>query len=366
MARPETLEIEPLLAPISEEQPAGESLLYDPAYDELKEAVRGGVRSQLEDGAVAPPDWRTVLALASAALRTRSKDLQIAAWLTEALTRTAGFAGLRDGLRVIRGLQEAFWDTLHPQIEDGDLEFRAGRLSYLNDSSAGAARESLAAAIEAIPLTDGAAGEAYGYVDFRDSREVENLGRQDPEKYAAALATGRLAGEAWDRAVAGSRRAFYEPLYADANEALEECDRLQTSVSERFGKNAPSLLNVRKAIEDTRDLIWRILEEKRRLEPDPVEAEAAVTSGAAPSPGGSGQPAGPLPLDPRDRADAVRRLAAVATFFKRTEPHSPVSYLVQKAMRWADMPLDAWLQEVLADETAMARVREMLGIRSES
>jgi type VI secretion system protein ImpA len=365
MATPETVEIEPLLAPISADQPTGESLLYDPVYDELKTAVRGGARSQLEESEAAPPDWKGVLGLASNVLARRSKDLQVAAWLTEALTRTYGFPGLRDGLRVLRGLQESFWDTLHPQIEDGDLEFRAGRLSYLNESAAGAARESLAAAVEAIPITNGAAGESYGYVDYRDSRDVENLGRQDPEKYGAALAAGRLSGEQWDRAVAAGRRAFYEPVYADANEALEECDRLQAVVSERFGKNAPSLLNVRKAIEDTRDLVWRILEEKRRLEPDPADAMAEV--GAAASPGGGAQPAsGPLPLDPRDRADAVRRLGAVAAFFKRTEPHSPVSYLVQKAMRWADMPLDAWLQEVLVDETAMARVRELLGIKAES
>jgi type VI secretion system protein ImpA len=365
MATRETVEIAPLLAPISAEQPAGESLLYDPIYDQLKEAVRGGGRSQLDHQEATPPDWRTVVGLATTALASKTKDLQIAAWLTEGLTRTYGFPGLRDGLRILRGIQESFWDTLHPQIEDGDLEFRAGRLSYLNDSSAAAARESLAASIEAIPLTDGEAGEAYGYVDFRDSREVENLGRQDPEKYQAALATGRLSGEQWDRAVAAGRRAFYERLYADANEALEECDRLQTVVGERFGKNAPSLLNVRKAIDDCRDVLWRILEEKRRLEPDPVEAGMAAPGEGALA--GGAQPAsGPLPLDPRDRADAVRRLAAVAAFFKRTEPHSPVSYLVQKAMRWADMPLDAWLQEVLADETAMARVREMLGIRGES
>ena len=363
MATPETVEIAPLLAPISDDQPAGESLLYDPVFDELKTAVRGSGRSQLEEGDAAPPDWRAVLGLARNVLASRSKDLQVAAWLTEALTRTYGFAGLRDGLRVLRGLQESFWETLHPQIEDGDLEFRAGRLTYLNESSAGAARDSLGAAIEAIPITNGSAGEAFGYVDYRDSRDVENLGRQDPEKYGAALAAGRLSGEQWDRAVTASRRAFYEPVYADANEALEECDRLQATVSERFGKNAPSLLNVRKSIEDARDLVWRILEEKRRLEPDP--ADEVAEPGAAPAAGGA-QPSGPLPLDPRDRADAVRRLGAVAAFFKRTEPHSPVSYLVQKAMRWADMPLDAWLQEVLADETAMGRVREMLGIKAES
>jgi type VI secretion system protein ImpA len=363
MATPETVEIAALLAPISDELPSGESLLYDTVYDQLKEAVRGGGRSQLDHQQEAPPDWKTVVDLASAALGGKTKDLQIAAWLTEGLTRTRGFAGLRDGLRVLRGLHESFWDTLYPQIEDGDLEFRAGRLSYLNESSAGAARESLAAAIGAIPLTVPAPDEAYGYADFRESREVENLGRQDPEKYQDALAAGRLSGEQWDQAVAAGRRAFYEPIYADVNEALEECDRLQAAVGECFGKNAPSLLNVRKAIEDCRDLVWRILEVKRGEEPDAADAEGApaVASTAAAT-----QPSGPLPLEPRDRADAVRRLAAVAAFFKRTEPHSPVAYLVQKAMRWADMPLDAWLQELLADETAMARVREMLGIRGES
>lgn len=363
MATPETVDIASLLAPISAEQPAGESLLYDAVYDQLKDAARGGGRSQLDADDAAAPDWRGLLQLASSTLATRSKDLQIGAWLAEGLTRTYGFAGLRDGLRTLRGLLETFWDTVHPQIEDGDLEFRAGRLSYLNESSAGAARESLAAAIEAIPLTDAAGGAAYGYADWRESREVENVGRQDPEKYQAALAAGRLAGEQWDRAVAAGKRAFYEPLYADANEALEECDRLQQAVGERFGRGAPSVLNVRKAIEDCRDLLWRIVEEKRRLEPDAVSEEAAVEAG---SPATSGQPSGPLPLEPRDRADAVRRLAAVATFFKRTEPHSPVSYLVQKAMRWAEMPLEAWLQELLSDETAMARVREMLGIKGES
>src|SRR5262249_26479610 len=156
-----------------------------------------------------------------------------------------------------------------------------------------------------IPLTDAAGGAAYGYADWRESREVENIGRQDPEKYQAALAAGRLAGEQWDRAVAAGKRAFYEPLYADANEALEECDQLQRVVGERFVQAAPSLLNVRKAIEDARDLVWRILEEKRHLEPDPVDQDAGA--GPTPATDGDARASGPLPLEPRDRADAVRR-----------------------------------------------------------
>jgi len=364
MATPETVEIATLLAPISAELPAGPWLRDDPVYDELKNAARGGGRSQFEAAEAEPPDWRGLMRLASTTLATRSKDLQIAAWLTEALTRMNGFPGLRDGFRVLRELQQTFWDTLHPQIEDGDTEFRAGLLSYLNESSAVSARESLGTAIEAIPLTIRLSeGGPYGYADRRDSREVENLKLQDPAKHQAAVDAGRLPGEQWDRAVAAGNRAFYEPLYADANEALEECDRLQATIVERFGSNAPSLLNVRKSIEDSRDLLWRILGEKRRLEPDLEELAAGEP---AEGPSAAGQASGPLPLEPRDRADAVRRLAAVASFFKRTEPHSPVAYLVQKAMRWAEMPLEAWLQEVLADENAMARVREMLGIKGES
>src|SRR5262249_61907787 len=186
MATPETVEIASLLAPISAEHPAGESLLYDAVYDQLKDAARGGGRSQLDADEAAAPDWKGLLQLASSTLATRSKDLQIAAWLTEALTRTHGFPGLRDGLRTLRGLLETFWDTLHPQIEDGDLEFRAGRLSYLNESSAGAARESLAAAIETLPLPHPAGGGADRHARLRERREGREGGPPGPGKKRAA------------------------------------------------------------------------------------------------------------------------------------------------------------------------------------
>jgi type VI secretion system protein ImpA len=364
MATPETVEIAPLLEPISAEQPSGESLIYDKVYDQLKEAARGGSRNQLEEQEKAP-DWGEVLQLATTALATRSKDLTIAAWLTEALTSLRGFAGLRDGLRVIRGLQENFWNDLHPQLDEGDMEARAGRLSYLNDSAEGSTRASLGTAIAAIPLTpvDQAEGRPFGYTDFRESREVDNLARIDPEKHKAARDAHRLTGEQFDAAVARGRRGFYEPVYADANEALEECQRLQALVAERFGKNAPSLLNVHKAIEDSRDLLWRIVQQKREQEPDAVVDDIGATAEAVSV--GQAQPAGPLRLEPRDRADAVRRLAAVAAFFRRTEPHNPVAYLVERAMRWAEMPLEAWLHEVLADDATMARLRDLLGIKHE-
>ena len=63
-------------------------------------------------------------------------------------------------------------------------------------------------------------------------------------------------------------------------------------------------------------------------------------------------------------ADALRRLAAVADYFRRTEPHSPVAYLVQRAVRWGEMPLEEWLRDVIANEDVLARVHETLGLKN--
>jgi len=93
----------------------------------------------------------------------------------------------------------------------------------------------------------------------------------------------------------------------------------------------------------------------------------AATS-AQPSPGVGKtpvvNPAGLISLEPQDRRDALRRLAAVAEFFHRTEPDSPVSYQVQRAVRWAQMPFDEWLSELIGDRGVLAHIRETLGIKT--
>jgi type VI secretion system protein ImpA len=352
MATPETVDLGALLAPIAGENPSGASLLYAGTYDEIKDARQAGDRSQVGT-AGRPPDWRAVVRITTTALATQTKDLQIAAWLTEGLTNTHGFAGLRDGLRTIRSLHEAFWDTMHPAVEDGDLGFRAGAVTWMN--------EKLPTSIRTAALVDPANGTSYGWIDWKDSRDVDNLARQSPERHAAAITEGRLTGEQFDKAVAAGRRRFYEALFADATAALDECTRLEAVVGERFGREAPGLGAVHQAIEDCHDVVARIVKEKRMLEPDAADV-GSEGAGEAPSAGAAPR-GGPVPLEPGDRADAIRRLAAVAAFFRRTEPHSPVAYLVQRAVRWAEMPLEDWLQEVIASDDILGRVKETLGIK---
>jgi len=121
---------EDILKAIPGDNPSGNSLRYDPLYDKIKEARR-------EDDELAQGAWQhdrkvsdtgLVIKLAEEAIAIKSKDLQLAAWLTEALVKKNGFGGLQEGLQLCTGLINDFWDTLYPEIEDGDLETRAAPL----------------------------------------------------------------------------------------------------------------------------------------------------------------------------------------------------------------------------------------------
>jgi type VI secretion system protein ImpA len=352
MASPATVDVEALLAPIAGADPAGEPVLFAGPYDEIKEARRS------EEGPVGDwqreqkqADWKAVLRIASGTLQTRSKDLQVAAWLTEALVSRHGFAGLRDGLRVLLGLHEQFWDGYHPRVEDGDLSYRVGVLAWIN--------EKLPVTVRDVPITVAGGEHGYSWLRLDESRRVDNLALQGADRLTTALDEGKITGEQFNAAVAGTPRAFYEALAGDLQESQETCDRMQHVVLERFGADAPSLLELRAAIDDCRREADRIVKEKRILEPDPSDAPSEAEGPAVHRAAG-----GQLPLDPQDRADALRRLGAVAAFFRRTEPHSPVAYLVQRAIKWAEMPLEDWIQDVIgAEDAALARLRETLGIK---
>src|SRR5271165_3198722 len=100
-----------LLIPIEGPNPSGANLRYDPIFDKIKEARReedqppAGMTER--DRKVA--DNPLVIKLTTDVLAKKTKDLQIAAWLTEASLKQKGFAGLRDGLLLCNGLVENFW-----------------------------------------------------------------------------------------------------------------------------------------------------------------------------------------------------------------------------------------------------------------
>ena len=367
LRQPSVLDIDALLQPIEGDNPSGESLRYSGIYGEIAEARRADKNvSQGEwQSELKVADYRRVIELAVPVLATQSKDLQIAVWLTEAVAQEHGFAGLRDGLVLLRRLEEDFWDTLHPEIDEGDMEGRANAISWIDTQST--------LLVPAIAITD---TDRRSYTDWEDSKKfdfpenMDSLDSESQERYQAlrvqAETERRVTGEMWRRAKGQTRRRFYEELNVTIDECWDAVKALDKVNEEKFDRNSmPGLSNLQKMLDKVHSQVKKLLDEKRIEEPDDVGSTAEESSNgpggdsAAVGAGGGGG-GGAV----QSRKDALKRLGEIANFFQRTEPHSPVAYLVQRAVKWGNMPLESWLQEVIKDEGVLSQLRQTLGLDS--
>lgn len=344
------LEIEPLLVPIEGANPSGRNLVYEAEFDELSEARRqeeqaGPDDPWRRDAKVA--DWNRVLELGCDCLARKSKDLQIAAWITEALAHRHGFAGVRDGFHLLRELVDRYWDTVYPEKDGDDLEYRASPFAFLNQD------RTLPLIIREIPLTGGPKGQKYSFLRWQESHAVDNLIRKDPEKRQELLDEGKITGEQFEEAVSQSPRRFYEALNADLEAAWDAYKQLDKVLDARFGKQAPGLVGVRKAMEDVRRVLVPILETKRSQEPDSGTEVAEEVLPEGPESGE--QPGGREDVEarteaqqPRDRRhaaggpiadaqDAIRRILEASRYLRENDPSSPVPHAVVRAVRLAEL-----------------------------
>lgn len=359
---PPVVDVEALAAPIPGDAPSGPDLRADPdpnsPYRRLKaarEAARAAERQALEDPAAAVADWSAVLATAEDLLRTSSKDLEVAAWLVEALLRERGFAGLRDGFAVVRRICETSWDTLHPAItEDGGVPDRVFPLSGLN----GDEREgTLISPIRMLRIAQGPSGEPLGVWHYERAVELEKI--QDPEQREQRVAAGTVPLADIETAVRSGDPGTYRTLVADLTGAREEFTRLEAVLADRCGFDAPPGNNVRAVLEKCDEALRFLARGHLESAPPATDAAADGAPAAAASGAGGGVPSGPL----QTRDEAFRMLEAVADYFRRTEPHSPLSYSLEQCVRWGRMPLPDLLAEIIPDEAARAAVFRLTGIR---
>ncbi len=372
------LDFDALLAPIDGDNPAGESLRYDGTYDQIKEARR-------EDEVLAQGDWSRdlkvadwpqVIRLATEALTKKTKDFQIAVWLVEGLTkhdRHDRWVALRDGLQLLRRLHEDFWDSVYPEIDpeddDGPLAARANVLAAFDTR--------VAAVIKEFPLT---AGQKYSFLQYQESKQFEipenldALEYEQQEKFKAlraqAEAERKVTGEDWRKAKSVTSRDFIEARFAIINECWDAYKALDTEMDARFARETPGLGELKKSLDEIRTLVDLFVKERQKAEPredelgggEVGEGEEAAAAGSSGGGGGFAVSTGAI----RSRQEALKRLSEIASFFRQTEPHSPVSYAVERAVKWGNMPLEAWLADVLKDGVALDSVREVLGFNTGS
>ncbi len=322
----DTALLEALLAPIPGDNPAGKDLRYDPRYDQVKEARREDL--ELPPGGLATDrkvaDWPQVAKLAEQLLAKETKDLQLAAWLTEALLKRDGLTGLTTGLESVRGILDRYWEGCYPVWDEDDPELRAGPLEWIGSK--------LEIPVRRTPIAPG----GVSLLDYSASRtipsEAEAEGNRDKRTAREeALGEGKKSPETVDGAIAGATKAFYKALIADTDAAMAATVALEKASDERFGRDAPSFAKLRSSLDDIRRVAAPILAQKLIEDPDPIVEEPVAGDGAV------GVADGPLTPEPVSPADAAARVAMAAKFLRKQDPTNPAPYLMLRGLRWGEL-----------------------------
>ena len=128
------MEMEVLLTPLAAHAPCGDDLSFSSEFDTINE-MRRADDATLNQGewvtSLKVADWPGVARTCETLLGTRTKDLRLAMWLTEAWALTQGYSGLARGLQVCTELCTRYWAPLHPIADDGDHEQRIGNMRWL-------------------------------------------------------------------------------------------------------------------------------------------------------------------------------------------------------------------------------------------
>ena len=349
------MNLDVLLAPLSGDHPCGEDLSFSADFDQIAEMRREDDPTLSQGEWITPlkvADWPGVADRCQHLLSTRSKDLRLAQWLTEAWCQTDGFIGMANGVRVCQALCANHWHDLHPQADAGDMEQRIGNLTWL--------LHRLVQLIPTRPWVHSRQGRHYSLQDLQIAQQLVLQPTDAPHTSAQGPA---LTTEQFMKAL----KETPKPQLAATARALDDIKAhlrtWQDQIDTQLGDDGPSFVPVKEVLDRAHHDIHRLIKEVGGL-----PADATVTT-ATNSPAAAIPDAGSL-SDVRQalhgpicsRAEALQQLGEVAAFFRRTEPHSPVAYLAEKAVRWGDMPLHEWLRQVIKDQGALSQLDELLGI----
>jgi type VI secretion system ImpA family protein len=360
------LDLRALVAPLEGEDGAGEDIRYAPEMDALAEARRA--EEETEQGvwqtAYKKADWRLVVGIATDLLSHRSKDLQVAVWLVQALGRLHGPKGLGVGLDLVARLTEEFWPTIWPRPDEDDLEPRLAPYFWIDGH--------LRSEVLQVEVTEPPDGERQGltFQAIIRSRKLRQLAGSNPRSYQQALSDGERAPDDVDSTVQATSDGFVLDRLADVRLALGAALRLRAVLDANAGRHAPSLSELIGTLQEVERFLAQSATERgldrRQEEPAPepepaIEVEEDMPARVNPP---RFQLVAGMPNIPNRRA-AYALLDHAAEWLLENEPHSPAPYLVKRAVSWEDRSLREVLAELMARGADLGSIFEVLGIGEE-
>jgi type VI secretion system protein ImpA len=363
-----------LLAPIGDSvsnSVVGDSVRHNGVYSKIKEARRED-DSSLPQGVwthdMKTADWEKVEFTALEALCFKSKDLQLGVWLMESNINRYGFAGIAPVAVLLRALCETFWDTMHPQMVDGDVEFRTNPINWIN--------KKLSLRLRLVPITATPLdGDEYSWDDWENAQRYEQLKRQ----HQGQVKWDGVSTDLFKQRLAATAETFLYSLCRDIDDAKRAADDLITWFDQQCGNDSPSLNEMTTLLDSIRNVAESELT-RRGISLSMMSAESSSDthsennsndgdndnggdsngggSGGGSNGGDSNHRNGAI----RNRADAFARLREAAEFLMRDDPHSPVPYMVSTACTWGEKTAPDLYQELFLHKAGQLNIFEMMGI----
>lgn len=375
MASNQVLNVEQLLSPISDSAPSGENLRgAGTEYRHLKDVRARARMVERKKGEQDPeyadrmPEWAAIMEQVPPLLQSRSKDLELASWLTEALVREHGFAGLRDGMRLLRELADRFWDTVYPLPDEDGAGTRAGPIGGLSGDASGG---TLIEPLWKITIISSRDGNDYSIADYKQASDLQEMPDETRQRRVdgGAVTLARL-----QQAAAQTPPAFFKGLLEDLSACRDECRQLENVLAGKCGNDAdgnaiaPSCGNIVAILDGAVAAVHAVGGGRVATTVATAQKSAAAATGAGITPLGGGNVDWPSASEvvvagsalspagmPSGREAAFEQVLLIAEYFRRSEPQGVVSYALEQAVKWGRMPLPELVARFVPDSSARTR-----------
>jgi type VI secretion system protein ImpA len=357
-----------ILAPFVGDTPAGEDLRLDATpqsiYYRLRDAraeARAQERANENDPSASDTEsghWRTVRQLATEALRSRTKDIEIAAWLTESLARHDGLTGLAEGAAILTGLIGQFWDMgLYPTADPAEPEERLLSISGLS----GAERDgSLLPPLRKIALFERDDGTPVTFWMYERSKEISVFQASGQTPRGAATNVPSFAD--LEATANGRGREALLTVGREAARALVAWRGLESAIAKVVAADqAPSTSRLRGLLETLKRTVERYVPvtgfaEVPQVETEPASDDTVLSEEEQPR----------IVVAPRSAATRdgmLDQVLQIAETFRRNEPNSPFGYTLAEAVRRARLPWPDLLREMLPDPAPRSNILVGFGLK---
>lgn len=368
MSTPSIIDVESLLKPIDGDSPAGKDVDYVTA-EQLKDwRVEKNPDDYSESDpnrpkTLQPPRWPEIIKLCKTQIEQASKYPILAAHMTEALTRHHGFAGARDGFKLLRRLAEQFMDQLYPNKpieEPDDIDKYLKGIRWLDDKDKGA---QLDKTINEAPLIK------YANLEERLDFTVALVDLRSPENQNPNVPEAKLSHWLSFVAIDACTR-----VQSDIQECLEELDKLLHTLNEKvqqlLQKMSDAAGDSQKLSESEikniaftkvpgmtrcKDKLLKALEQAKSMVEEKNNMSTAGSASSGPVDAGSGRP----PSNAGQSRDQLyEQLKQIAKQLEKIDAHSPVPLLILKAVQLRELNFPMLVERLTRDSRVLEFIKE--------